>query len=102
MPPMTGDIWATLEQAWTEILDFLAKILSPDLDLPPLDDLSADTWIREIIAAEVLVDFRAPDVEVLDGLVLIGGDTHRPGWASLSHLDQLYMQCYGLRGNPPR
>ena len=30
MPRMTGDIWATLEQAWTEILDFLAKILSPD------------------------------------------------------------------------
>ena len=29
---MTGDIWATLQQAWTEILDFLAKILSPDWD----------------------------------------------------------------------
>jgi hypothetical protein len=32
MPRMTGDIWATLEQAWAEILDFLAKILSPDWD----------------------------------------------------------------------
>ena len=30
MPPMTGDIWTTLQQAWTGILDVLAKILSPD------------------------------------------------------------------------
>lgn len=27
---MTGDIWATLEQAWTGILDVVAKIVSPD------------------------------------------------------------------------
>ena len=27
---MSGDIWATLQQAWTEILDLLAKVLSPD------------------------------------------------------------------------
>jgi hypothetical protein len=30
MPPMTGDIWATLQQAWTDFLDLLAKVLSPD------------------------------------------------------------------------
>jgi hypothetical protein len=30
MPPMTGDIWATLQQAWTNLLDLLAKVLSPD------------------------------------------------------------------------
>jgi len=27
---MSGDIWATLQQAWTDILDILAKVLSPD------------------------------------------------------------------------
>ncbi|MFH0750996.1 MAG: hypothetical protein V2B17_04100 [Chloroflexota bacterium] len=27
---MTGDIWATLQQAWTGILDLVAKIVSPD------------------------------------------------------------------------
>lgn len=27
---MTGDIWATLQQAWTGILDVVAKIVSPD------------------------------------------------------------------------
>ncbi len=30
MPGMSGDIGATLQQAWTAILDVLAKILSPD------------------------------------------------------------------------
>jgi hypothetical protein len=30
MPRMSGDIWATIQQAWTAILDVLAKILSPD------------------------------------------------------------------------
>lgn len=30
MPRMTGDIWATLQQAWTGILDVVAKIVSPD------------------------------------------------------------------------
>ena len=30
MPSMTGDIWATLQQAWTGILDLVAKIVSPD------------------------------------------------------------------------
>jgi len=30
MRPMTGDIWATLQQAWTGVLDVLARILSPD------------------------------------------------------------------------
>jgi len=27
---MTGDIWTTLQQAWTGILDVVAKIVSPD------------------------------------------------------------------------
>jgi hypothetical protein len=30
MPDMSGDIWATLQQAWTSFLDLLAKVLSPD------------------------------------------------------------------------
>jgi hypothetical protein len=30
MPRMTGDIWTTLQQAWTGILDVVAKIVSPD------------------------------------------------------------------------
>jgi len=30
MPRMTGDIWATLQQAWTGILDIVGKIVSPD------------------------------------------------------------------------
>lgn len=30
MPGMTGDIWATLQQAWTGILDVVARIISPD------------------------------------------------------------------------
>ena len=30
MPGMSGDIGATLQQAWTGILDVLAKIVSPD------------------------------------------------------------------------
>jgi hypothetical protein len=30
MPRMTGDIGATIQQAWTDVLDVLAKILSPD------------------------------------------------------------------------
>lgn len=30
MPRMTGDIGATLQQAWTGILDLVAKIVSPD------------------------------------------------------------------------
>lgn len=33
------------------------KILNPDVDLDPLDDIPADVWIREIIPDEVLVDF---------------------------------------------
>lgn len=32
MPPMSGDIWATIEQAWADLLDLLAQVLSPDWD----------------------------------------------------------------------
>jgi UDP-2,3-diacylglucosamine pyrophosphatase LpxH len=31
-------------------------------------------------------------------LILIAGHTHRPVWSSLTHLDQLTMQLYALRG----
>lgn len=29
---MSGDIWATIEQAWADLLDLLAQVLSPDWD----------------------------------------------------------------------
>ena len=35
-------------------------------------------------------------------LILIAGHTHRPVWSSLTHLEQLYMQFYSLRANPPK
>jgi phytoene dehydrogenase-like protein len=40
-----------------DMIRLAEKILNPDLDLDPLDDISADVWIREIIPDEVLVDF---------------------------------------------
>lgn len=30
MPPMTGDLGATVQQAWSSILDVVAKLVSPD------------------------------------------------------------------------
>lgn len=33
------------------------KVLNPDADLEPLDDIPADEWLRGIVSDEILVDF---------------------------------------------